>query len=556
MLREAKSQESNEQLDLLRMTDQFEGRHNGIGAQDMAQMLETLEVANLDELIDQVVPENIRMAGTLDLPAALSESEVLKDMRELANKNKVYRSYIGMGYSGTITPPVILRNILENPGWYTQYTPYQAEIAQGRMEALINFQTMVMELTGMEISNSSLLDEGTAAAEAMAMAYAARPRRSTAEVFFISELCHPQTIDTVIARAVPLGIEVVVGDHAAVAIDDTIFGTLVQYPATDGTVVDYAAFCEATHAVKGTAIVAVDLLALTLLRAPGEFGADIVVGNTQRFGVPFGYGGPHAAFLATKEKNKRIIPGRIIGVSLDSEGKPAMRLAMQTREQHIRREKATSNICTAQVLLAVMASMYAVYHGPEGLKRIAQRVRLLTSILAKGLTDAGYTLASSEFFDTIKVVSGPMDAGKIEENALAQEINFRYYEDGGVGVSLDETVSTADLADLLTVFGCDGSQVQALASQVTLGYDATHQRESGYLNHDVFQNYHSETEMMRYIYRLQGKDLSLVHSMIPLGSCTMKLNAVTEMIPVTWPEFGQIHPVCTGRSSGRLSRDV
>ncbi len=542
MLREANPQESNNQLDLLNMTDQFEGRHNGLSDTDIAQMLEALEVKTIDELIDQVVPSHIRIDRPLNLPAALSESEALADMRELADKNKLFRSYIGMGYANTITPGVILRNILENPGWYTQYTPYQAEIAQGRMEALINFQTMVMELTGMEIANSSLLDEATAAAEAMSMAYAARPRKSTANRFFVSDLCHPQTIDTVIARGEPLGIEVVVGNHQTIALSDEFFGTLVQYPATDGSVLDYEAFCAATHEVKALAVVAVDLLALTLLRAPGEFGADIVVGNTQRFGVPFGFGGPHAAFLATQEKYKRIIPGRIIGVSVDADGKPAMRLAMQTREQHIRREKATSNICTAQVLLAVIASMYAVYHGPDGLKRIAQRVRLLTGILAQALVDAGYTLASRDLFDTIKIESGPKTAAEIQTAALANEINLRYYEDGGVGVSLDEAVTTADLADLLSLFGCAAAPVESLATQVALGYDTPHQRESSFMDHEVFHSYRTETEMLRYIYRLQSKDLSLVHSMIPLGSCTMKLNATTEMIPVTWPNFGQIHP--------------
>ncbi len=533
---------SIDNLALLGMTDTFEPRHNGPRAADVAAMLAALEVKSLDELIDRVIPSGIRRQQELQLPFPLSESEVLEDLQRLAGKNKRFRSYIGMGYAGTIVPPVILRNILENPGWYTQYTPYQAEIAQGRMEALLNFQTMIIDMTGMEIANASLLDEATAAAEAMVMAFAARPRRSTATRFFVSELCHPQTIDTVQTRAEPIGITVVVGDHRTVSFDDQIFGALIQYPATDGAIFDYQDFCERAHDGEALVVAAVDLLALTLLRPPGEFGADIVVGNSQRFGVPFGYGGPHAAFMATRETYKRLMPGRIIGVSIDTQGKPALRLALQTREQHIRREKATSNICTAQVLLAIMASMYAVYHGPEGLARIARRVHLLTAILAIRLREMGYTLTSETFFDTLTIEKGPLSAAAIEQGALEREINFRTYGDGRVGIALDETTNLRDLADILAIFGDGAGEIEKTAGAIDLTFPEPHRRTSPFLVHEVFRSFHSETEMVRYIYRLQAKDLSLVHSMIPLGSCTMKLNATIEMIPVTWPAFSEIHP--------------
>ncbi|MDA0242971.1 MAG: aminomethyl-transferring glycine dehydrogenase [Chloroflexi bacterium] len=531
-------------LDLLPLHDQFVGRHNGPRAADVAAMLERLEVQSLDELVDQAVPSHIRLPRPLNLPAPLSETEVLADMRQLANQNELYRSFIGLGYAHTLTPGVILRNILENPGWYTQYTPYQAEIAQGRMEALINFQTMIMELTGMGISNSSLLDEATAAAEAMALAYAARPRKSTANSFFVSERCHPQTIDLIHTRAQPLGFNVIVGNHETVEMTHDIFGVLVQYPASDGAILDYAPFAERAHAVGALVTVAADILALTVLRPPGEFGADIVVGNTQRFGVPMGYGGPHAAFLATKEEFQRLMPGRIIGVSVDAQGNPAMRLALQTREQHIRRERATSNICTAQVLLAVMASMYAVYHGPEGLKRIGQRVQLYTAVLAAHLQKAGYKLTSELFFDTLTIQTAPEQQAKIRDAAVARRINLRYDADGKTGLTLDEAITTAELHDLLAIFGVQTMDVdvEGTASRINLEYAAPHGRTSGYLNHEVFHRYRSETEMLRYITHLQNKDLSLTHSMIPLGSCTMKLNATTEMIPVTWPEFAHLHP--------------
>ncbi|MDJ0754708.1 MAG: aminomethyl-transferring glycine dehydrogenase [Ardenticatenaceae bacterium] len=530
--------------DLLPLHDSFESRHNGLKRKDEEKMLAALELSSLDELVYQVVPDNIRRTRPLDLPQALTESELLADMRTLADKNKVFRSFIGLGYADTITPPVILRNILENPGWYTQYTPYQAEIAQGRMEALLNFQTMIIDLTGMDIANASLLDEATAAAEAMALAFASRPRKSNATTFFVSEKCHPQTIDTVIGRAEPLGIEVVVGDHQQFAVSEEVFGILLQYPATDGTIYDYQAVADAAHEVKALVTVAVDLLALTIMRSPAEFGADIVVGNSQRFGVPMGYGGPHAAFLATTEAHKRQMPGRIIGVSVDRDGNPALRLALQTREQHIRREKATSNICTAQVLLAVMASMYAVYHGPEGLTRIARRVQLLTRLLARVLQDGGYTLASTSYFDTIKIVDGPRKAAAVQQAALADEINLRYYDDGAVGITLDEPTTLDELKRLAAVFGLDPAAIDwhELALNINLSFGENHNRQTSILPQEIFNHYHTETEMVRYIYRLQSKDLSLVHSMIPLGSCTMKLNATTEMIPITWPEFAHLHP--------------
>jgi glycine dehydrogenase len=507
-------------------------------------MLATLGVETLDQLIDEAVPASIRLKRPLDLPAPASESEVLAELKTLAGQNKLFRSFIGLGYYDCLTPPVILRNILENPGWYTQYTPYQAEIAQGRLEALLNFQTMVVDLTGMAISNASLLDEATAAAEAMTLCKRAQQRGSAATIFFVSDQCHPQTIDVVRSRAEPLGYEVVVGDYQAYDFSQPTFGALLQYPTTDGSVLDYEAFCQKAHAHKALVVVATDLLALTLLRPPGEFRADVVVGNSQRFGVPMGYGGPHAAFMATNDEYKRLMPGRLVGASLDSRGKPAYRLALQTREQHIRRDKATSNICTAQVLLAIMASMYAVYHGPSGLRRIAERVRLLTLTLAAALTELGYHLAETAFFDTLKISGGPQNASQIKAAALAREINLRYFPDGAVGLSLDECTGPAELAQLLAVFGAKPGQfdLTALADGVELALPAPHDRHSDFLTHPVFSSYHSETEMLRYIHRLQGRDLSLAFSMIPLGSCTMKLNATSEMIPVTWPEFGRLHP--------------
>ncbi len=529
--------------ELLSPTDHFVDRHVGPREEEIAQMLATLQVGSLAELIDQTIPGHIRLPNKLKLEAPRSESEILAEMRAIAAKNKLYRSFIGMGYSDTLTPPVVLRNIFENPGWYTQYTPYQAEIAQGRLEALLNFQTMIMDLTGMEIANASMLDEGTAAAEAMTLALRQRPRNSNANTFFVSELCHPQTIAVVQMRAEPLAINVVVGDHARYDFDDC-FGALLQYPATDGSVIDYAPFVQAAHDKQALVVVAADLLALVLLRAPGEFGADVVVGNSQRFGVPMGYGGPHAAYMATREEYKRQMPGRLVGVSIDAQGNPAMRLAMQTREQHIRREKATSNICTAQVLLAIMASMYAVYHGPHGLRKIARRVQLLTAVLRQGLVELGYSVNEQPVFDTITVAGGPKSQDEIREAALAQEMNLRYFADGRTGISLDEIAETYEVEALFEIFGAAKGQfnVYDMADGANLAYPDTHARTSDFLTHPVFNSYHSETEMMRYINRLEARDLSLTHSMIPLGSCTMKLNATAEMLPVMWPKFGGLHP--------------
>jgi glycine dehydrogenase len=529
-------------LDLLAPLDTFPRRHLGPSGLDLERMLEVLDVHSLDQLIDETVPPRIRLPRPLQLDPARSESEVLADLRAVAQQNKLHRSFIGMGYYDTLTPGVILRNILENPGWYTQYTPYQAEIAQGRLEALLNYQTMVMELTGMDIANASLLDEGTAAAEAMTMCKRAQKRGQDGNTFFVSEKCHPQTIDVVRTRAEPLGYTVVVGDHNSYAFGREIFGALLQYPDTDGNVADLADVCTRIHAAGALVVVATDLLALTLLRPPGEFGADIAIGNSQRFGVPFGFGGPHAAFMATRDDIKRIMPGRLIGVSVDAQGNPAMRLSLQTREQHIRREKATSNICTAQVLLAVMASMYAVYHGPEGLRRIAERTHLMAEILRTRLAELGYTVNDGPIFDTVKVSGGPRSQAELLDAAAARHINLRAYADGAVGVACDEPTTVKEVEALLRIFGDGAPDVKELAARVSLIYAAPLARTSAYLTHPVFNSFHIEHEMLRYIRRLESRDLSLTHSMISLGSCTMKLNATTEMIPVTWPEFGRIHP--------------
>jgi glycine dehydrogenase len=530
--------------DLLRPADRFVKRHLGPRSQDVTDMLHTLGLQSLDELVDQAVPAHIRMKGELKLERPRSETAVLDELRALADQNQVYRSFIGMGYADTITPPVIQRNILENPGWYTQYTPYQPEIAQGRLEALLNFQTMITDLTGLEIANASLLDEGTAAAEAMTLCQRAMPRSSKANTFFVSELCHPQTIAVVQTRAEPLGYHVIVGDHATYDFSQPTFGVLLQYPATTGDILDYAPFIQQAHEHGALAVVAADLLALVLLRPPGEMGADIAVGNSQRFGVPMGYGGPHAAYMATKDEHKRIMPGRLIGVSIDANGKRGYRLALQTREQHIRREKATSNICTAQVLLAVMASMYAVYHGPDGLKRIARRVRLLTQVLAAGLRDLGYELNAEPVFDTLKISGGPLAQMQIRARAEANKVNLRYFDDGDIGITLDEATRSDDLLTLLEIFGAIPQEIdlETMADAVTLDYTPGVQRTSDFLTHPTFNSYFSETEMLRYIRRLESRDLSLTHSMIPLGSCTMKLNATAEMLPITLPEFGCLHP--------------
>lgn len=519
-------------------------RHIGPTSDQIQEMLAILGLPSLDVLIAQTVPQAIRYSKPLNLPKPLSESAALALIKEIASKNQVFRSFIGMGYYDCITPAVILRNILENPGWYTAYTPYQAEIAQGRLEALLNFQTMVIDLTGLEIANASLLDEATAAAEAMSMSYGLC--KTKAEAFFVSSECHPQNIEVVKTRAQPLGIEVIVGDFRTFTSDTPIFGALLQYPATDGSIYDYWEFVNKVHGVGGLVTVAADLMSLTLLTPPGEFGADIAVGNTQRFGVSLGYGGPHAAYFATKEAYKRQTPGRIVGVSQDAHGKPALRLALQTREQHIRREKATSNICTAQVLLAVMASMYAVYHGPNGLKQIAENIHSLTLRLAGGLKQLGYQIGAEPFFDTIRVAVGAdsplQSATEIIQAAETVGINLRIIDAQTVGISLDETTTIDDVQNLWQIFAAQG-QLPELEKIAPLVIDMnSFFRTSSYLTHPVFNSYHSETELLRYLHRLQAKDLSLTTSMIPLGSCTMKLNATAEMLPVTRPELAKIHP--------------
>ncbi|HAZ46167.1 MAG TPA: glycine dehydrogenase (aminomethyl-transferring) [Cyanobacteria bacterium UBA11369] len=519
------------------VSDSFVGRHIGPTADKIQQMLELLGFDTLDALIDAAVPESIRLRNPLQLPPAQSEYAALAQLKEIASKNQVYRSFIGMGYYDCITPPVIQRNILENPGWYTAYTPYQPEIAQGRLEALLNFQTTIIDLTGLEIANASLLDEATAAAEAMAMSYGIC--KNKAHGYFVSQDCHPQTIDVLQTRAKPLGIEIIVGDHQTFSFDQPIFGAVLQYPASDGTIYDYQAFIEQAHKVGALVTVAADPLSLCLLKPPGEFGADIAVGSTQRFGVPLGYGGPHAAYFATKEEYKRQVPGRIVGVSKDAQGKTALRLALQTREQHIRREKATSNICTAQVLLAVIASMYAVYHGAAGLKKIAENIHNLTATLAAGLKELGYKIGSEYFFDTLRVELGDRSLEEILAACESRQINIRVFDRTAVGISLDETTTKKDLQELLEIFAGSAS---IPVTEAELNLPKTLARTTEYLTHPIFNRYHSETELLRYMHRLQAKDLSLTTSMIPLGSCTMKLNATAEMMPVTWAEFGKIHP--------------
>lgn len=522
--------------------DRFEHRHIGAGAEETTAMLKAIGVSSLDQLIDETVPAKIRLKKPMAIADGLTEQDFLAGLKKIAAKNKVLKSFIGTGYYNTFTPGVILRNIMENPAWYTAYTPYQAEIAQGRLEALINFQTMVIDLTGMEIANASLLDEATAAAEAMHMALAMKGK-SAGMKYFVSEECFPQTIDLLKTRATPLEVELVIGDHQHVRLNEEFFGAHVQYPANDGVIYDYSNFIATAKALDIKVAVSVDMLALTLLTPPGEWGADFVVGSTQRFGVPLGYGGPHAGFLATKDEYKRNLPGRIIGLSVDAQGNPAYRMALQTREQHIRREKATSNICTAQVLLSIMASMYAVYHGPSGLKKIAERVHGLTKTLHKGLSQLGLEVKHEHYFDTIRV---PFSQNtELQKIALEQGVNLRYFSDG-VGISLDETTSIEDVNLLISLFAKTMGKETANAHSFTIGLSINWPdnliRKSHYLTHPVFNSYHVEHEMLRYIHSLESKDLSLVHSMISLGSCTMKLNATTEMIPVTWPEFNQLHP--------------
>lgn len=526
----------------LQYQESFEDRHHGQTNAAQAEMLHTVGVTSIDQLIEQTVPDAIRLKQPLNLPAPKSEMQFLTDFKKMVGQNKVFKSYIGTGYYDTNTPNVILRNILENPAWYTAYTPYQAEIAQGRLEALLNFQTVVSDLTGMDLANASLLDEGTAAAEAMTMLHAMRPAaKKNANTFFVSEHCHPQTIDVVQTRATPLNITVLVGDHRSVDLTDAdIFGLLLQYPASDGEVFNYTDLIATAHELNITVAVAADLLALTLLTPPGEMGADIVVGSSQRFGVPMGYGGPHAAFFATRDAFKRQIPGRIIGVSQDAEGKPALRMALQTREQHIRREKATSNICTAQVLLAVMAGSYAVYHGPKRLRAIAERVHTLTKAFATALRWSAHEVSTDQYFDTVTVRVS--DVESLKKSARAAQINLRYWPDGErVSVSFDEAKTYHDMTELLTVFGVK-ADMEAILDSLELTWPEPLVRQSDYLTHPVFNTHHTEHEMLRYLRSLEEKDLSLVHSMISLGSCTMKLNATAEMIPVTWPEIGKLHP--------------
>ncbi len=523
--------------------DQFAGRHNGPRPDDVRAMLGVLGYETVDALVDAIVPEDIRLRQPLALPPALTERQALAELRGMAAKNQVFRSCLGMGYYDTVTPPVILRNILENPGWYTAYTPYQAEIAQGRLEALLNFQTMVSDLTGLEIANASLLDEGTAAAEAMHLTHALSDATGPL-TYMVDQDCHPQTIAVVQTRAEARGITVTVADPRSFTFGTGVIGALIQYPATDGGVEHWGAFCERAHAAGALVTVATDLLALTLLEAPGTWGADIAVGNSQRFGVPLGYGGPHAGFFATRDAYKRYLPGRIIGVSKDRAGRQALRMALQTREQHIRREKATSNVCTAQVLLAVIAGMYAVYHGPDGLTRIARRVHGLAQVLAAALKQLKFGLAHEGYFDTIAVEAGAA-LPAILEAARARGINLRRLSATHIGIALDETTTLADVRDVAEAFAGGNPlsfDLDQLARSVDTAIPANLARSTPFLTHPVFHRHRSETEMLRYLKMLEDRDLSLTSAMIPLGSCTMKLNATTEMIPVTWPEFGKLHP--------------
>ncbi len=533
-------------------TDNFASRHNGPRVNEVKKMLRKIGVNSVEELIDQTIPSAIRLKKPLSIAPAMTEFAYQKHLRKIASRNKVFRSYLGMGYSGTIVPAVTQRNVFENPGWYTAYTPYQAEIAQGRLEALLNFQTMVIDLTGMPIANASLLDEATAAAEAMAMMFANRSREAQnrgANVFFVASDVFPQTIALLQTRSAPLGIKLIVGDWKTFGFTDQVFGVLIQYPNINGSANNYIDFVKRARENGATVAVGADLLSLALLSPPGEWGADIVFGNSQRFGVPLGYGGPHAAFFAAKEEFKRILPGRIIGVSVDAQGNPALRMALQTREQHIRRDKATSNICTAQALLAIMAGMYAVYHGPEGIKSIAGQIHLSALALEAELKKLGYSQENLLFFDTLLIkLPSSVKSSQIETIALKNGINFRYRDEQTVSIALDQTVDLGDLNDILSVFaGAIGKPAikiteESLTHPISPIQASPLLRQSVFLTHAVFNSYHSESEMMRYLKRLENKDLSLTHSMIALGSCTMKLNAASELYPVSWPEFANIHP--------------
>ncbi|MCF8240012.1 MAG: aminomethyl-transferring glycine dehydrogenase [Melioribacteraceae bacterium] len=531
-------------------TDKLLNRHIGPREDHIAEMLRDLDVNSVDELIDKTIPKEIRLKENLNLDVPENEFEFINDLKEIANKNKVFDSYIGMGYYPTITPAVIQRNILENPGWYTQYTPYQAEISQGRLEALLNFQTAIIDLTGLPIANASLLDEGTAAAEAMGMFYSSRKgSKKSANKFFVDKSVFPQTIDILKTRAIPIGIELVIEDFKNIKLDDTYFGLLVQYPNANGEIVDYREFFSEAIANNIFITVSADLLSLAILTPPGEFGADAVVGSTQRFGVPMGYGGPHAAFFSTKEEFKRQIPGRIIGVSVDANGNRALRMALQTREQHIKREKATSNICTAQVLLAIMAGMYAVYHGPDGLRNIAKRIHNLTKLLESALNELGYKQANKNYFDTLEFkIDDQNELATIRKYSEEANINLNYLVEGTIRISVHEKTTLNDLMKIVGIFEkIKNSKInddtwKVLFDKVELDLPDFLIRKSEFLNHPVFNSYHSETEMLRYIKRLEKKDISLTTSMIPLGSCTMKLNASSEMLGITWPEFSSIHP--------------
>ena len=513
------------------ITQDFSLRHIGPRESEVKEMLKALKLDSIESLIDKTIPKLIQIKSELKIGPGLDEFSLLKKIKEIASKNKVARSYIGTGYYGTITPPVIQRNILENPGWYTAYTPYQAEISQGRLEALLNYQTMVTDMTGLSISNASLLDESTAAAEAMVMMLRSTKERNQ---LLVADDCHPQTIDVLKTRSEPIGVKLVIKPLDEFNFTEDVFGALIQYPSTDGKVFDFSEICERAHKAGALITVATDLMALALIPTPGDIGADIAVGNSQRFGVPMGFGGPHAAFIAAREDFKRKMPGRIIGVSIDSNGHRALRMALQTREQHIRRDKATSNICTAQVLLAVMASMYAVYHGPSGIKAIANRIHEKTKILANALKASGYKIVYDQFFDSIRISIKNKSIDKMKKAAELSNLNFRYFENNDIGISLDETTSENDLIDILSIFNSKLSQNN--------NFSLLYNRASSFLTHDIFNQYHSETEMMRYIHKLETKDLTLNTSMIALGSCTMKLNAAAEMIPITWPEFAYIHP--------------
>lgn len=530
------------------ITDNFTLRHNGPGKDEIENMLSVIGAKTVDTLIEETVPASIRMKTPLNLPNGINEQQYLTQLREIGSKNKLYKSFIGLGYYNAITPGVITRNILENPGWYTAYTPYQAEISQGRLEALLNFQTMIADLTGMPIANASLLDEATAAAEAMIMLYNARSRdavKRVANKFFVSQNLFPQTIDVLVTRSAPLGIELVIGCHNSIAFDDKMFGAIIQYPNQKGKVSDYSDFVNKAHANNTAVAVAADLMSLALLTPPGEWGADVVIGSTQRFGLPLGYGGPHAGFFATKEDYKRSMPGRIIGVSVDATGKRALRMALQTREQHIKREKATSNICTSQVLLAIMSGMYAVYHGYEGIKEIAADIHKSACILSDELKNFGYKQLNETFFDTLQIeIPASVSADSIKKAALENKMNFRYVSENIIGISVDETTETADLNTILGIFAkANKKQFAGIKTSTDVcAIPSNFKRTSKFMQHTVFNSHHSETEMMRYIKKLEIKDLSLNRSMIPLGSCTMKLNAAAELFALSWPEFGAIHP--------------